>query len=83
MSDLAALPNLGAVSAGWLRAVGIESVEELERVGAVTAYLRVKEAFPRCTLNLLYALNGALVGVRWDLLPPSVRAELRAEAEAR
>jgi len=32
------------------------------------------------TVNRLCALDGALRGVRWDRLPPHVRAELREAA---
>jgi hypothetical protein len=33
-------------------------------------------------MNLLYALEGAIRGVRWDHLSPEDRAALRAAAEA-
>jgi DNA transformation protein len=81
-AELTALRNLGAVSAAWLEAVGIRTAAELRRVGAVEAYRRV--AFHRSgdvSLNLLYALAGALRGERWDRLPPEERAALRRAAE--
>jgi DNA transformation protein len=79
--ELEALLNVGPVGAERLRAVGISTPAELEEVGAVEAYRRLDEAFPRNTsLNALYALHGALLGVRWDHLPPEVRQELRAAA---
>ena len=74
------LVNLGPTSAGWLREVGIETVEDLERAGSVEAYLLVAESRPGVSLNLLYALEGALQDVRWDLLPPDVRHDLRRRA---
>jgi DNA transformation protein len=81
-SELAGLLNLGAVSAGWLEAAGIRTAAELRRLGAVAVFRRV--AFHRggdVTFNLLYALEGAIRGVRWDHLPRGEREALRRAAE--
>ena len=78
-AELLALPNLGPASAGWLAAAGIRTAAQLRRLGSVEAFRRV--AVHRqgdVSLNLLYALDGALRGVRWDRLPPGIREELRA-----
>jgi DNA transformation protein len=74
------LRNLGPASAAWLREAGVATVDDLERLGSVEAFLRVSEARPEASVNLLYALEGALIDVRWDLLPPDVRADLRRRA---
>lgn len=82
-SELVALRNLGAVSAGWLEAAGIRTEADLRALGAVEAFRRV--AFHRggdVSMNLLYALEGALRGVRWDRLAVEERAALRRAAEA-
>ena len=76
---LSDLLNLGPTSAGWLRDVGIESRDDLERLGSVEAFLRVDASREGVSLNLLYALEGALRDVRWDRLPPEVRADLRRQ----
>ena len=76
---LESLPNLGPTSAGWLRGVGIESYDDLERLGSVRAFLLVDASREGVSLNLLYALEGALRDVRWDRLPLEVRAELRRQ----
>ena len=77
------LRNIGKVSAGRLQAVGITTPSELEAIGAVEAYHRVKEAFPKQTsLNLLYALEGAILDLPWDDLPDALRQRLRAAAES-
>jgi hypothetical protein len=34
----------------------------------------------RASVNLLYALEGALLGLRWDRVPEVVRANLRQRA---
>ncbi|HEV6965861.1 TfoX/Sxy family protein [Roseateles sp.] len=64
-NDPAGLPNLGPKSREMLAAAGIAGVDELRRLGAVAAYARVKRADPRASLNLLWALEGALCGLHW------------------
>jgi DNA transformation protein len=73
------LVNLGPTSSQWLRDAGITSYDDLERLGAAQAYLAVHEMRPDVSLNLLYALEGALLDVRWDYLPVEVRERLRRE----
>lgn len=73
------LVNLGPTSSQWLRAAGITSYDDLERLGAAQAYLAVREMRPDVSLNLLYALEGALLDVRWDYLPKEVLTRLRRE----
>ncbi len=82
MTDLTALRNIGKRSAGWLQAVGIRTEQELSEAGPVEAYRRAKSAFPdQVTLNLLYALQGALLDIHWSELPPGMKTQLRREAE--
>ena len=76
---LEGLLNLGPTSAGWLRDVGIETYDDLERLGSVQAFLLVDSSREGVSLNLLWALEGALRDVRWDRLPPEVRAALRRQ----
>jgi DNA transformation protein and related proteins len=62
-----------------LYAAGIKSPATLRRLGAVKAFRRV--AVHRggdVTINLLYALDGALRGKRWDHLPHRIRRQLKA-----
>lgn len=74
------LLNLGPKSTLWLEQVGIRTLGDLKQTGAVAAYLLAKRQQPKCSLNLLYALEGALTGVRWNKLPEKTRQQLRAEA---
>ena len=76
--------NLGPVSATRLRAVGIESPEELRRVGAVEAFIRLREANPfEISAVFLYALHGAVTDTDWRQLSESTRARLRREVMGR
>jgi DNA transformation protein len=70
------LRNIGPKSAAWLRQTGIHSQEDLEAVGALAAFIRVKRAGFKPSLNLLYALEGAILGCHWQDIPEERRQEL-------
>jgi DNA transformation protein len=72
------LKNLGPVSEQWLRAAGIHSREELEKLGSVEAYRQVRLHGFNTSLNLLYALEAALLNVHWTALPLQTKARLKA-----
>lgn len=82
MTSLRSLKNIGDTTAVWLNAVGIHSEDDLIELGPVEAYRRVKDAFPeKATLNLLYALQGALLDLPWNELPPDLKAKLKRAGE--
>ena len=74
--------NVGPKSAAWLRQVGVRSTEDLARVGVVEAFLKVKRAGFRPSLNLLYSMAGALADCHWNEVPEAQRQELVAALEA-
>ena len=84
-SDKAAsgkIRNIGPKSAAWLRQVGIRGLDELREAGAVEAFLKVKRAGFRPSLNLLYAIEGALLDCHWRELGDVRRGELQQAIEA-
>ena len=74
--ELAALANLGPRSAEALVTAGIVSLAELQRLGSVAAYAQVKRVDPRVTLNLLWALEGALSRLPWQVVAKEHRTSL-------
>jgi len=73
------LRNLGPKSAHMLADVGIKTEADLRNVGVIDAYRRVKHAHPRrASLLMLYALQGALMDIHWNLVPDEIRADLKA-----
>ena len=76
MSDLAALPGLGAKSAAMLAAANIRDVAALRSMGAVAAFVAVKRHDARASLNLLWALEGALTGRHWQDVARTERTRL-------
>ena len=77
------LRNIGAKSAAWLRQVGIHTRQELIEHGAIDAFVKVKRAGFRPSLNLLYALTGALEDCHWQKLPQERRQALQDELARR
>ena len=73
---IAALPNLGAVSARRLAEAGIGSVAALRKLGAVEAWRRVRAHWPGASLNLLWAFEGALTGRGWQEVARTERTRL-------
>ena len=82
MSEAEKLRNIGPKSAAWLRQVGLRTREEIAGAGAVEAFMRVKRAGFKPTLNLLYSIEGALCDCHWQEVPEQRRSELVAAAEA-
>jgi len=81
-STLATLPNLGPKSAQWLAEAGIATPGALRRRGALRAYLAVRRRQPKASLNLLYALVGAIEAISWITVRRTRRLELALALEA-
>ncbi|MDN5782508.1 MAG: TfoX/Sxy family protein [Luteimonas sp.] len=74
--------NIGPKSAAWLRQVGLRTPEDLAEAGPLEAFMRVKRAGFKPSLNLLYALEGALCDCHWQEVPDARRVQLVEQAEA-
>jgi DNA transformation protein len=81
VSDLTELPNIGRALADRLAAIGVSGPEVLAALGSVEATIRLGAATGRGCTNTLYALAGAIRGVRWHALPQQVRQRLKAELD--
>lgn len=80
---LSEMKNIGVTMESWLKAVGIATPADLEAAGALEAYRRVKQDRPRqVSLLALYALQGALLNLHWNALPPDLKEELRQAARS-
>ncbi|MDD9893273.1 MAG: TfoX/Sxy family protein [Gammaproteobacteria bacterium] len=82
-SELMQLRNLGLRSCNWLEEVGISTIEGLRDAGSVNAFCRVRNAGFHPSLNLLYALEGALQDCHWTDLSEDCRSTLLQAAEDR
>jgi DNA transformation protein len=84
LSDAAidTLPGIGPVTQNRLQEAGISTVGDLQAMGSVEAYRRLKFMLPRqVSLNGLYALEAALRGCHWLDLPQDVKATLQQQGK--
>ena len=77
MGELSKLPNIGKTVEEQLLQVGICSVDELVRVGAKGAWLKIQEIDDSACINRLMALEGAIQGVKKTMLSDEVKADLK------
>jgi len=77
MGNLSKLPNIGAVLENQLSDVGINTVEELRNVGSREVWLRILQRDPSACIMRLYALEGAVQGVRWHDLDDKTKESLK------
>lgn len=80
--ELQHLKNLGKTSSQWLHAVGIHSVSDLRRLGAVGAYRAVRRRGFRASKVLLYAIEGALLDIHWSDISAERKEALNEELDA-
>jgi DNA transformation protein and related proteins len=65
-----------------LSGAGIKSVPQLRHLGSVRAYALVKSTGANASLNLLWALEGALTGLPWQVVAREHRLSLLLALEA-
>ena len=76
------MKNIGPKSRQWLASVGVHTLDDVVRLGVVETYKRVRAAYPeKVSLNLLYALQGALLDLPWNEVPPDIKEELKRQVE--
>ena len=76
--------NIGPKSRAWLAEIDIHNLQELQALGAVETYARLRFRFGnKITRNMLHALAGALASVDWRMLSLEHKAELDGQAEER
>ncbi|MFD1174964.1 TfoX/Sxy family protein [Paenibacillus puldeungensis] len=72
------LPNISKVIKSRLLKAGINTPSQLLAIGSQEAFLRLKLQDPSCCVNMLYALEGAIEGIRWHHLSDEKKRELKA-----
>lgn len=76
MNDLAKMTNLGKVLVEKLEEVGISDSSQLKAIGAEEAFARLATVDESACINMLYALEGAIQGIRWHQLSADRKNEL-------
>lgn len=78
MDTLTKLPNIGNTLTAKLALVGITNAEDLMQAGSENAIIKLAalENSGVC-INMLYALEGAVQGIRWHGLSKERKQELK------
>lgn len=77
LQQLSDLPNIGPVLLEKLIDVGISTPGRLAKTGSKKAFLKIRVNDPGACLDMLYALEGAIRGIRWHELPAATKRELK------
>ena len=78
MKKLSDMPNIGKNLEATLEGAGIRTPLELIHAGSQNALLRIREIDNTACYNMLCALEGAIMGIRWHDLPPGRKEELKS-----
>ena len=72
------MPNIGKTLAAKLEFIGIRDNQKLKEVGSENAIIKIAtiEESGAC-INMLYALEGAIQGIRWHGLDKGRKQELK------
>lgn len=71
------LKNVGPKGREWLASLELETLGDIERMGIPAIYHALKAQGRPVSANLLYALQGALLGIHWQDVPEEMKADLR------
>lgn len=78
MDALTNLPNIGKILAAKLTLVGIVNPVELKETGSENALIKLATlANSGVCLNMLFAIEGAIQGIRWHNLSEERKQELK------
>ena len=78
MTKLSDMPNIGKELERQLNEVGINTPDQLIKLGSKEAFLRIKSMDSSACINRLYALEGAVLNIRWHYLPQDIKNELKS-----
>ena len=78
MPRLSDMPNIGKELERQLNEVGINTPDQLIKLGSKEAFLRIKSMDSSACINRLYALEGAVLNIRWHYLPQDIKNDLKS-----
>lgn len=78
MSELTSLPNIGKELAKKIESIGVHSTKEFINTGAEQIFARIAATDNGACINMLYALEGAIQGIRWHEISKERKQELRS-----
>lgn len=77
MQELSSLKNIGKEMERKLKLVGVNSVDELRKIGSKEAFLLLKRRFLEVCLVHLYTLEGAITDTDFNSLSEEIKKNLK------
>ena len=77
MGELSNQPNIGEIVEKQLNQVGIDTLEQLKEIGSKQAWLKIKAIDDSACIHRLYAMEGAIQGIRKTELATDKKEELK------
>lgn len=77
MDKLSELPNIGEKLEKQLNEVSINTFDELKNIGSKEAWLRIKTIDKSACIHRLYAIEGAIQGIKKSELSNDIKNELK------
>ena len=78
---LSNLKNIGEVSEKMLNSIDVFTKEDILELGPVTIYFILKSRGFDVSMNMVYALQGAIMDLHWNELPSDVKNDLIEQVE--
>nr|WP_319512050.1 TfoX/Sxy family protein [uncultured Draconibacterium sp.] len=76
-NELTQLLNIGEKLSDQLIQAGIKDAKDLKSIGVERAFIKLKTMDNDTCLNALFAIEGAIQGIRWHALSEQRKAELK------
>jgi len=62
-----------------LNQIGVSTYDDLADMGSIEALIRIGQTDITAFANMLYALEGAILGVRWHSIPTEHREKVKEQ----
>lgn len=77
MNELEKLPNIGKILAEKIIRTGVKTEAELKMIGSRHTFLLIRSFDKDACLDMLYAIEGAVQGIRWHNLSAEAKDDLK------
>lgn len=77
MTELTSMRNIGKELERKLKIIGINSAEDLKKLGSKETFFQLKQRFPEVCLVHLYTLEGAITDTDFNKLSEETKKDLK------
>lgn len=78
MTELTSMRNIGKELERKLNIIGVNSAEDLKKLGSKETFFRLKQRFPEICLVHLYTLEGAITDTNFNELSEETKKDLKS-----